>query len=77
GFLVLEDLGEAGVVADGAPIAERYMAAVDVLAHLHSRPRPETLGTPKGPYKLPPYDRDALTAEVELLLDWYIPMTQA
>ncbi|MBN8937952.1 MAG: tRNA (adenosine(37)-N6)-threonylcarbamoyltransferase complex ATPase subunit type 1 TsaE [Rhizobiales bacterium] len=77
GFLVLEDLGEAGVVADGAPIAERYMAAVDVLAHLHSRPRPDTLGTPKGPYTLPPYDRDALTAEVELLLDWYIPMTQA
>ncbi|MGL4285880.1 MAG: tRNA (adenosine(37)-N6)-threonylcarbamoyltransferase complex ATPase subunit type 1 TsaE [Phreatobacter sp.] len=77
GFLVLEDLGEDGVVADGAPIAERYMAAVDVLAHLHSRPRPDTLGTPKGPYTLPPYDRDALTAEVELLLDWYLPMNQA
>ncbi|CEJ11441.1 tRNA threonylcarbamoyladenosine biosynthesis protein TsaE [bacterium YEK0313] len=77
GFLLLEDLGSEGVVAGGAPIAERYTAAVDVLAHLHGRARPDTLGTPKGPYSLPPYDHEALGAEVELLLDWYIPRSQA
>jgi N-acetylmuramate 1-kinase len=77
GFLMLEDLGEEGVAVDGVPVPERYMAAVDVLALLHSRSRPDTLGTPKGPYTIPPYDRDAMTAEVELLLDWYIPMTVA
>ncbi len=77
GFLVIEDLGREGVIRDGAPIAERYMAAVDVLALIHSRPRPSQLATPKGPYSLPAYDRDALTIEVELLLDWYLPMKGA
>jgi tRNA threonylcarbamoyl adenosine modification protein YjeE len=72
GFLVIEDLGGEGVVKDGAPIAERYMAAVDVLALIHARPRPATLGTPKGPYQLPAYDREALGIEVELLVDWYL-----
>lgn len=77
GFLIIEDLGADGVVKDGAPIAERYMAAVDALALIHARPRPATLGTPKGAYTLPPYDRDAMTIEVELLLDWYLPMKDA
>ncbi|MBX9991957.1 tRNA (adenosine(37)-N6)-threonylcarbamoyltransferase complex ATPase subunit type 1 TsaE [Phreatobacter oligotrophus] len=77
GFLVIEDLGREGVIRDGAPIAERYMAAVDVLALIHSRPRPSQLATPKGPYTLPAYDRDALTIEVELLLNWYLPMKGA
>ncbi|WP_439572027.1 tRNA (adenosine(37)-N6)-threonylcarbamoyltransferase complex ATPase subunit type 1 TsaE [Phreatobacter sp.] len=73
GFLIIEDLGPEGVVADGAPIAERYAAAIDVLALIHSRPRPATLATPKGPYALPVYDREALSIEVELLIDWYMP----
>ncbi|QCK88682.1 tRNA (adenosine(37)-N6)-threonylcarbamoyltransferase complex ATPase subunit type 1 TsaE [Phreatobacter aquaticus] len=76
GFLILEDLGAEGVVDANGPIAERYMAAVDVLALIHSRPRPATLATPKGPYTLPAYDREALTIEIELLLDWYIPRAQ-
>ncbi len=54
GFLVIEDLGREGVIRDGAPIAERYMAAVDVLALIHSRPRPSQLATPKGPYTCRP-----------------------
>ncbi len=77
GFLILEDLGAEGVVDANGPIAERYMAAVDVLALIHSRPRPATLATPKGPYTLPSYDRDALTIEIELLLDWYLPRSQS
>ncbi|MDP3547257.1 MAG: tRNA (adenosine(37)-N6)-threonylcarbamoyltransferase complex ATPase subunit type 1 TsaE, partial [Phreatobacter sp.] len=77
GFLIIEDLGSDGVVKDGAPIAERYMAAVDALALIHARPRTATVATPKGAYTLPPYDRDALTIEVELLLDWYLPMKDA
>ncbi len=77
GFLIIEDLGGEGVISDGTPIAERYMAAVDVLALIHARPRPETLATPKGAYALPAYDKEALTIEVELLLDWYLPMKDA
>ncbi len=77
GFLVIEDLGGDGIVKDGAPIAERYLAAVDALALIHARPRPATLSTPKGPYTLPAYDRDAMGIEVELLIDWYLPMKEA
>jgi len=65
------------VIRDGAPIAERYMAAVEVLALIHARPRAATLATPKGAYALPAYDKEALTIEVELLLDWYLPMKDA
>jgi tRNA threonylcarbamoyl adenosine modification protein YjeE len=76
GFLVIEDLGGDGVLKDGAPIAERYLAAIDALALIHARPRPATLSTPKGPYTLPVYDREALGIEVELLIDWYLPMKE-
>ncbi|MEI8145233.1 MAG: phosphotransferase, partial [Alphaproteobacteria bacterium] len=73
GFLILEDLGQEPVVADGAPIPERYACAIDALAMLHSRARPSVLATPKGPYSIPAYDSGALSIEVELLTDWYIP----
>ncbi|MFN3852895.1 MAG: tRNA (adenosine(37)-N6)-threonylcarbamoyltransferase complex ATPase subunit type 1 TsaE [Phreatobacter sp.] len=73
GFLIIEDLGSEGVVVDGAPVAERYAAAIDVLALIHARPRPATLASPRGPYALPAYDREALAIEVELLVDWYLP----
>jgi aminoglycoside/choline kinase family phosphotransferase len=76
GFLVLEDLGtEAFVVGDPpAPIAERYQAAVDMLAALHAEELPDTL--PIGPqltHRIPNYDIDAFMIELGLLLDWYLP----
>ena len=50
------------------------MTAVDVLAAIHSRPRPDKVQTPKGVYTIPVYDPGALMIEVEVLTDWYIPM---
>ena len=76
GLLILEDLGNEGVVAGepSAPIEERYAAAVDVLAALHRSPAPEVLPVaPHVDHRLPTYDRDAFLIEAELLLDWYIP----
>jgi aminoglycoside/choline kinase family phosphotransferase len=74
GFLLLEDLGPEPVVADGAPVPERYRAAVDVLVALHARNLPADLPvTARLTHTIPPYDLDAFTVEIELLLDWYLP----
>lgn len=69
GLAILEDLGAEAVVNSDGPIAERYGAATSVLAALHARDLPQTIGD----YVIPPYDLDALSIEVELLVDWYAP----
>ncbi|MBY6240893.1 tRNA (adenosine(37)-N6)-threonylcarbamoyltransferase complex ATPase subunit type 1 TsaE [Methylosinus sp. Sm6] len=72
GFVLLEDLGRDGVIADGAPIADRYLEAAALLATLHSRDLPDVLPTPgAAAYRMPSYDLDALLIEVELLVEWY------
>jgi len=76
GLLILEDLGNEGVVAGDppVPIEERYATAIDVLIALHRAPAPEVLPVaPRIDHRLPTYDRDAFLIEAELLLDWYIP----
>ncbi len=76
GLLLLEDLGSEAVVSGDppAPIEERYAAAVDVLAELHSKPLPSVLPVaPSVDHRLPPYDMEAFLIEAELLIDWYLP----
>ena len=76
GFLVLEDLGDEGVVAGDppAPLAERYQTGVDVLVALHRLTLPDTLPVaPSVSHRIPRYDLDALLIEAELLPDWYLP----
>lgn len=76
GLLVMEDLGEEGVLAGTppAPVPERYEVAVDVLAALHASELPDTLPVAPGiDHVIPPYDLEAMLIEVELLLDWYLP----
>jgi hypothetical protein len=76
GLAVLEDLGSDLVVAGDPPepIEARYEAAIDLLAALHGQMLPELLPVEPGvDYRLPPYDRDALLVEAELLVDWYLP----
>ena len=74
GFLVMEDLGDEGVVVAGAPDAERYAVAIEVLAHLHAEKRPDTLPVPDGGnHRLPVLDVGALMAEIGNYLDSYIP----
>jgi tRNA threonylcarbamoyl adenosine modification protein YjeE len=76
GLLLLEDLGNEAVVKGDppAPILERYEAATDLLAALHAQALPDVLPVEAGlDYRLPSYDMAALSIEVELLLDWYLP----
>ncbi|MBB5754014.1 tRNA (adenosine(37)-N6)-threonylcarbamoyltransferase complex ATPase subunit type 1 TsaE [Prosthecomicrobium pneumaticum] len=75
GFLLVEDLGSTGLLdAEGAPVPERYAAAIDVLAAIHAERRPVGLPLPDGSvHALPHYDREALLVEVELLPLHYAP----
>lgn len=73
GLLLVEDLGDEGVVdAEGLPIIERYEAAIDLLVYMHGREWTQETALPGGEqYRLPPYDRDALLVEVSLFPDWF------
>ena len=76
GFLVTEDLGNAGVVEGDPPrpILERYEVATDLLVTLHSQALPETLPlTRQSAYALPTFDIDAMLVEAGLMLEWYLP----
>ncbi|HVT55362.1 MAG TPA: phosphotransferase, partial [Xanthobacteraceae bacterium] len=77
GFLVIEDLGEDGVITHAeppAPIEHLYASAIDTLIALHTLELPAKLPvSPRIEHVLPSYDLDAFLVEAELLLDWYLP----
>lgn len=75
GFAVIENLGRESFTApDGAPLAERYAAAAELIAAIHRRAWPqEAEAAPGVVHVIPPFDRAAMLIEVDLLLDWYLP----
>lgn len=75
GLLLLEDLGEDGVLdAQGKPIADRYRASAACLAAIHDRPFDrEIVIAGEHKHVIPDFDRAAMKFEVELLLDWHLP----
>jgi N-acetylmuramate 1-kinase len=76
GFLITEDFGSAAFIEGDPlrPIAERYEAAVDMLAALHRQALPEILPVaPQITYAIPTFDTEALLVEVGLMLEWYMP----
>jgi tRNA threonylcarbamoyl adenosine modification protein YjeE len=75
GFLILENLGSEGILdAEGAPILERYEAAVRLLANLHQHRWPKDIDVAEGiSHHIHDFDRDAMMIEIELLSDWYVP----
>jgi tRNA threonylcarbamoyl adenosine modification protein YjeE len=73
GLALVEDFGSEGVVDSESPIADRYAEATALLAHLHGLVLPDTLPIGDETYRIPAYDLDALSIEVEVLLDWYVP----
>jgi len=75
GFLLISHLGSENFLdAEGKPIAERYAAAAELLAMMHSRKWSYRLEAAPGVFhEVPPFDRDAMMIEAELLVDWYLP----
>lgn len=75
GFLLTEHLGSGHFLdIDGEPMAERYVAAAELLSFMHDRSwpyRPEA--APGVIHVVPPFDRAAMTIEADLLVDWYVP----
>ena len=58
----------------GQPIAERYVAAAELLADMHVRRWPDDIEiAPDVIYTVPPFDRDAMLIEAGLLVNWYLP----
>ncbi|MEP9374517.1 tRNA (adenosine(37)-N6)-threonylcarbamoyltransferase complex ATPase subunit type 1 TsaE [Mesorhizobium sp. KR1-2] len=74
GLLLIEHLGSENFLVDGRPVAERYVAAAELLAMMHGKAWPDRIEIAPGVvHTVPPFDRDAMLIEVELLLDWYVP----
>ncbi len=75
GFLLIEHLGSTGVLDDARnPIRERYLAAAELLADMHGRQWPSRIEAAPGViHEVPPFDREAMLIEVDLLVDWYVP----
>lgn len=76
GFLITEDFGrETFITGDPPrPIAERYQAAVEMLAAFHQEQLPDVLPlAPHLDYTVPPFDDDAMMIEVGLMPEWYLP----
>ncbi|MCP4319941.1 MAG: tRNA (adenosine(37)-N6)-threonylcarbamoyltransferase complex ATPase subunit type 1 TsaE [Hyphomicrobiales bacterium] len=74
GFLLLEDLGRQGIAdRDGRPVIARWEAAIDCLVALHRTEIPHKMALPDGStHEVPPFDRDAMMIEVDLLPVWYL-----
>lgn len=75
GFLVIEHLGSGSFLGpNGEPLADRYAAAAGLLAFMHRRNPPhEAEAAPGILHTVPPFDRDAMLIEADLLIDWYLP----
>ena len=74
GLVLLEDLGQDGIVgAGGKAVLPRYEAAVDLLIAIHGQDWPAVASAPGGArHAVPVYDRDALLIEISLFADWYV-----
>lgn len=72
GFLLLEDLGDERIQADGVPIAERYLLAADILAAFHQAPPPVPIPGPGGPHQPPRFDTTLGLLEVGLFPQWFL-----
>jgi tRNA threonylcarbamoyl adenosine modification protein YjeE len=75
GFVLMQHLGhESFLDAENRPIRARYEAAARLLAMMHGQEwcyRPEA--APGVAHPVPPFDRDAMMIEADLLVDWYVP----
>ncbi len=76
GFLLISDFGNDQyhhlITQKGQDIKTLYDPAIETLARLRQI-KPGPMPVKGKTYHLPPFDKDALFIEVELLLNWYWP----
>ncbi|MDP2619215.1 MAG: tRNA (adenosine(37)-N6)-threonylcarbamoyltransferase complex ATPase subunit type 1 TsaE [Hyphomicrobiales bacterium] len=75
GFVLIEDFGEETFLSPaGAPLPERFAAAVDLLIAMRAQSWPAQVNLGAGRiHHVPPYCDAALAVETELLIDWFAP----
>ena len=73
GFFLIEDLGSGSIITQKRePIADRYLACMEVLAAIHGQEWNAVVPLPNGTrHTIPDFDREAMLIEVELLPEWY------
>ena len=73
GLFVIEDLGSGSIIdKNRAPIPDRYLACIDVLAAMHGQDWDPVIPLPHGgEHRVPEFDAEAMLIEVELLPEWY------
>jgi len=73
GLLLLENLGPGSVIDDiQLPIEERYLASIEALAKMHEVDWKDEIEIEPGiVHHVPPYDREAMLIEIDLLPAWY------
>jgi tRNA threonylcarbamoyl adenosine modification protein YjeE len=81
GLAVIEDLGSdvyGRKMQRGDDMGEPLGEAVRLLADMAGQRWPDKVLIPgNGWHKIAPYDREAMTIEVELVLDWFWPFAKA
>lgn len=81
GTALIEDLGDRvydRMIRAGEDMSEPMTVAVEALGRLHDIALPISVRLPEGRshHEIAPFDRGAREIEVELLLDWFWPMTR-
>ena len=74
GLCLLEDLGDSiykTEIESGASEKELYLAATEVLAHIHNAPAPDVVAASEWRWPILGYDRLALITGADLFPKWY------
>ncbi len=73
GLLLTDNFGSGKIVDENnAPIEDRYLAAVEVLANIHDKTWPDQVALPDGEiHTIPRYDVRAMRIGLSLLADWW------
>jgi tRNA threonylcarbamoyl adenosine modification protein YjeE len=78
GLLLIEDFGDrvfGRMIAEGRDMSEPFHSAVLLLADIAGRNDwPTEVEAGGRPYRIHPFDREALLIEAELLTGWYVPL---
>jgi tRNA threonylcarbamoyl adenosine modification protein YjeE len=74
GLVLMEDFGHDFIAEDGVPVPERYLAAIEVLAEIHTRDWPDVVeAAPRRSHRLPEYDLSDFVTMLDPFIEWEAP----